>query len=242
MAEQRCCPTDVLPLKGDLNYQARGETIEIAGQQVYLSGSGDKAIIVAPDIFGWHPNVFQVCDKLAQSGFFVILPDFFRGEAFDITKLSGQNPGEEIRNWINMKGNWEIVKRDIDNVIPVIQQRGVKTLGFAGFCWGAKQAMRCAVDDRFSAVAGVHPSFVNAEDAQNAKVPVCLLPSKDEPPMDDVKAVLDTKPWADKVIWKRFDNMHHGFCAARGDWTVPEQAAAAAEALQLLVTFFTATL
>jgi dienelactone hydrolase len=41
-----------------------------------------------------------------------------------------------------------------------------------------------------------------------------------------------------KSVHRRFDDMHHGFAAARGDWNDPLQAQRAQEALNLVATFF----
>lgn len=46
------------------------------------------------------------------------------------------------------------------------------------------------------------------------------------------------KPFADRCVFKRFPDMQHGWTAARGDWAVPEQAARATEAFQILASFF----
>lgn len=42
----------------------------------------------------------------------------------------------------------------------------------------------------------------------------------------------------DKSGHHRFDDVHHGFCAARGDWTVELQAKRANEALKLVTDFY----
>jgi dienelactone hydrolase len=39
-------------------------------------------------------------------------------------------------------------------------------------------------------------------------------------------------------ITQRFDDMHHGFCAARGDWTNELQAKRASEAVGIVTDFF----
>lgn len=51
-------------------------------------------------------------------------------------------------------------------------------------------------------------------------------------------AVLAKKPFGDKCKMVVFDDMHHGFCAARGDYTNELNAKRANEAIQLTVNFF----
>jgi protein XRP2 len=57
--------------------------------------------------------------------------------------------------------------------------------------------------------------------------------------MEDAKAILDKKPFADKCFFLRFDDQEHGFMAARGDYSKPEIAAAAGKGLEILANFFT---
>lgn len=53
---------------------------------------------------------------------------------------------------------------------------------------------------------------------------------------------LASKAFADKCVYKRFEDQTHGFCAARGDWAQPDVAAAATEAIGMLSSFFAANL
>jgi hypothetical protein len=46
------------------------------------------------------------------------------------------------------------------------------------------------------------------------------------------------RPFASRCVYKRYDDQVHGFCAARGDWSQPEVAAAAGEAIGILADFF----
>ena len=50
------------------------------------------------------------------------------------------------------------------------------------------------------------------------KVPVLLMPSGEDPDHLPLKEVLDKKPFGDKCQYRRFDDMHHGFCAGRYAW------------------------
>ena len=42
-----------------------------------------------------------------------------------------------------------------------------------------------------------------------------IMPSGDDPDHLPLKEVLDKKPFGDKCQYRRFDDMHHGFCAGR---------------------------
>lgn len=69
-----------------------------------------------------------------------------------------------------------------------------------------------------------------------------IMPSGTDPDHTPVKEVLDKKLFGDKCKYRRFDDMHHGFCSARGDWSIPEQATRASEAVDTFVKFFEANL
>ncbi len=75
-----CC--SLPPVKSD--YVPVGKTEKFLDMDVYVVGPADAkvALIGIYDIFGFHKNSFQFCDLLAQgTGFKVVLPDFFRGDA-----------------------------------------------------------------------------------------------------------------------------------------------------------------
>ncbi|KAG1077444.1 hypothetical protein G6F42_024837 [Rhizopus arrhizus] len=84
----------------------------------------------------------------------------------------------------------------------------------------------------------VHPSFVDVKDAEKAGAPILALPSKDEPDMTEYMEVLSKKPFGKQCKHVRFDDMVHGFCAARGDYTDKLNAQRATEAIQLTANFF----
>ena len=84
----------------------------------------------------------------------------------------------------------------------------------------------------FSAVALVHPAFIEVSDAEKVVVPFCLIDSKDEDKetMDKFIAEVKKKPFGDKVFRKRYD-IFHGFCAGRANYGDKENAEKANEVL-----------
>lgn len=77
--------------------------------------------------------------------------------------------------------------------------------------------------------------------AADVKVPVLVIAAKGDP-CETIKEVLDTKDFGSKCDYHRFDDMTHGFCGARGDFTQPEVAQRAGEAIQLAADFLRAHL
>lgn len=88
-------------------------------------------------------------------------------------------------------------------------------------------------------MACCHPAFFGkeAEYSEAAQVPVCMLPAEGDV-IDDAKAVLEAKPFANKCVFQRFDDQVHGFLGARGDYSKPEVAAAAGKGIEILSSFF----
>ena len=74
-------------------------------------------------------------------------------------------------------------------------------------------------------------------------IDLCQCPSDGLPsspsddPMEEVQAVTETKPFATKCVYARFDDQQHGFCAARGDWSNENIASAATRAIGIMTQF-----
>eukprot|EP01012_Entosiphon_sulcatum_P019652 TRINITY_DN2455_c0_g1_i1.p1 TRINITY_DN2455_c0_g1~~TRINITY_DN2455_c0_g1_i1.p1 ORF type:complete len:246 (+),score=45.56 TRINITY_DN2455_c0_g1_i1:62-799(+) len=232
-----CCPTEIGPVTS--TYAATGATVKVGDVDVYVVGSGDRAIITVYDIFGLHPNAYQAADKLASSGFRVYLPDFFRGKPWPLEPWPPADGFGGLMEWVGQHGSYEVIRPTLAAVAGLARSEGAKHVGAVGYCWGAKPVFRFGAEaGAIDAAATSHPSFLNAEDATKILVPTCVLPSKDESPLEDVKAILDAKPHHALNVWQRFDDMHHGWVAARGDWSDPEQAKRATEALNIFAHFF----
>ena len=192
----------------------------------------------------WPPQVFQVCDRLAaEAGITVASPDVFRGQPWSKDKFPPK-PEDDIMGWITTAGSWEVANADLQATIGHLKAtRSISSFGALGFCWGGCMALRAGADAQFSAVGCVHPTFFGSDElfADQNQAPAIILPANGDP-MESVKAVFDKKPYGPKCVYRRFDDQTHGFCAARGDWTKPEVAAAASEAIGLLAAFFKANL
>jgi dienelactone hydrolase len=238
MAARTCCPTSVKPVvsgyaKKSLEY--------------YLTGFGNKkCILLTPDIFGRHPNSFQLADILASKGFLVVMPDYFKDEPWSTERFPPKEEDNADFGKFLDRIAYDKVKPDVVQAIEVAKSLGAESVGMLGLCWGGKIAMRANADGLIKASATAHPSFVDEQDAKDATVPACVLPSSDEPPMEDIKAALEAKDFAAKNVFKRYDTLRHGFMGARGfvytDYADETQAAKVNEAIDDVVTFFNNTL
>ena len=108
------------------------------------SGGPKKAIVLIYDIFGFAPpNTRHNCDTLAEAGFFVIMPDLFRGSG-------RRDPAFE-------RPTEEAVDTDLyEKVMPFLKAKGYSVVGLVGFCFGGGVAMRAATTGLFQACAGAH--------------------------------------------------------------------------------------
>ena len=85
---------NVSPIKSD--YEPVGTIEKISDLDVYVTKPKDKlkpfkkAVVVCYDIFGFHQNVKQYCDHLAEAGFLTVLPDYQRGQAWTGDRVSSE--------------------------------------------------------------------------------------------------------------------------------------------------------
>lgn len=214
--------------------------IKVATVDTYVTGSGSKAILVIYDIFGFnYKQVLQVCDRLAAAGYTVACADLFDGKPWSMADFPPSD-GSKFMEWIQSAGSYERIAPLLTQLREWLgKEKGCTTFGTVGFCWGSCISLACAGEDAYCASACCHPAFFGKETAlaEAATSPVCILPAKGDP-MEDAQAVLQGKPFADKCLFRRFDDQEHGFMAARGEWEKPEVAKAAGEGIKLLVQFF----
>ncbi|TPX70022.1 hypothetical protein SpCBS45565_g01996 [Spizellomyces sp. 'palustris'] len=223
------------------NYQPKGQVSTVGDLPTYFVGEkGKRAIILVYDIFGFHPNTHQFADELAAKGFFVAEPDFFRGNPWPLEKLPFELP--ELMAHLEQHVPESRMVADIGSVCRYLRSNGVESIGTVGFCWGAIYAVKANVEGLIDATATAHPSRMSVESVKDVKGPVALLPSKDEPDLIPLMEAMKEKPFGDKNVHVRFDDMHHGWCAARSDYSSPANAQRAREALQIMARFFDETL
>ncbi|KAK2980457.1 hypothetical protein RJ640_028865 [Escallonia rubra] len=144
-----------------------GHEEELGGLKSYISGSPDSglAVLLISDVFGYEaPNLRKLADKVAAAGFYVVVPDFLRGDP--------REPGDSERPlqvWIKEHGPDEAFEC-AKPVIEAIKSKGVTKVGAAGCCWGAKVVVELAKYSYVQAAVLLHPSFVTVDDIHGVKV------------------------------------------------------------------------
>ncbi len=92
----------------------------------------------------------------------------------------------QLAAWLQRVGDWDsIIRPDLINIVRHYRNQGVQEFAIFGMCWGGGIGTLAAIElpDYFNASAIVHPSFVTNEQAQSVRMPMYLMPSRDEPDM-----------------------------------------------------------
>ncbi|KAF6984623.1 hypothetical protein CFC21_002598 [Triticum aestivum] len=170
MARPQCCanPPTLNPAGGE------GRVVDdgFGGIAAYVAGSTESkaAVILISDIFGFEaPNLRKIADKVASSGYLVVVPDFLHGEPY-----SHENADRPFPAWIKdhaPEKEFEEAKR----IIATLKEQGASSIGAAGYCWGAKLVTELAKANEIQAAAMSHPSFVSVDDIKETKCPIAIL-------------------------------------------------------------------
>merc|ERR1712154_87017 len=103
---------------------------QVGDMKVYRTGSGPKCTIWCYDIYGFEGGrTRQLCDMLADSGYLVILPDFFRGDWRGVS-------APDLTEWLVKQSDWYgSLQADVcDTILPYARAQGAKVFGLQG--WG----------------------------------------------------------------------------------------------------------
>ncbi|KAJ1691530.1 hypothetical protein LUZ63_015685 [Rhynchospora breviuscula] len=211
MATTQCC--DNPPV---LNHASGKGTLvdNFGGLKTYIAGSFEDskpAIVLVSDVFGFDaPNLRALADKVAEAGFYVVVPDFLYGDPMPPNDFS------QFPTWIQKHGP-EKGYEDAKSVIKSLKEKGVSAIGAAGFCWGAKVVVELAKSGDIKAGVLLHPSFVTVDDIKEVKVPISVLGAEIDrtTPPEVVKQfdeILSGRPEVQSFV-KIFPGVAHG-------WTV----------------------
>ncbi|CBZ26516.1 similarity to endo-1-like protein [Leishmania mexicana MHOM/GT/2001/U1103] len=203
----RCCPTEKGPAK--CAYSPAGNDLYIVGP--YNSKAG---VVLVCDIFGLLPNSKRFADVLAEQGFLVVMPDFFGSLAWPESEWPADFQSTRWTQYVEKITQFDSFVPRMEAAIAVLRQVGCAKVGAIGMCWGATLPFMMAAQGKIDAAAAAHPSFFTADALRAAKAPVLVLPSKDEPPMEDVEAAVNSHPM-EPHVYKRFDTLQHGFFGSR---------------------------
>ncbi|KAF8765699.1 hypothetical protein HU200_008200 [Digitaria exilis] len=168
MASSQCCdnPPALNPNAGE------GKVVDgFGGLKAYLTGSDDAkaAVILISDVFGFEaPNLRKIADKVALSGYFVVLPDFLHGDPYK------HENAEFIPVWMKSHTPGKAFE-EAKPIIATLKDKGVCSVGAAGYCWGAKVAVELSKAYLIEAAVLLHPTFVTVDDMTEVRCPISVL-------------------------------------------------------------------
>ncbi|ODM97694.1 putative AIM2 family protein C30D10.14 [Orchesella cincta] len=209
----------------EANYTPRGEEYQIGNLTVYETpnGSGKRVLIHIYDILGMSTNIRQVADSIADiHGFRVVIPRIFREEYWNSENFPIADQ-EEVDAWVEQYASWNgVAKPDVQNIINHFRTtENITEFGIFGMCYGGLISTMAATEiNEVKAAGWVHPTYVTTEMANDVKVPMCLLPTLNDPDYIPFYEILKSK-FGDAVYHRRFSDMMHAFSGAGGDFSNP---------------------
>merc|ERR1712106_1136626 len=104
-----CCPAGSLLMLGEEGYQPKGKVVRVEDLDIYVVGNGEKCVTWNYDIFGFNSGrTKELADLLAESGFLVVMPDYFRGTFQDPTKPGALEFLQRTTQWTNIEQDWKL--------------------------------------------------------------------------------------------------------------------------------------
>ncbi|KAI0400929.1 hypothetical protein F4802DRAFT_464607 [Xylaria palmicola] len=218
---QACCNIPPIVSKG---YDTKGKYEELGGYKTYVTGPSDasKGVLTIYDIFGYYPQTLQGADIMATSSetkFRVFIPDWFKDDPADLEWFPPNNEEKQKKlGGFFQKNPPPGVASQIPGYVKAVSEKypEIKEWAILGFCWGGKvvSLVTASPETPFKAGIEVHPAMLDPKDAENIKVPLAVLASKDE----DAESVkkFEANLTGPKHV-ETFPDQIHGWMAARSN-------------------------
>lgn len=215
-----------------------GEVVDdFGGLKAYVAGSAESkaAVILVSDVFGFEaPKLRKIADNVALSGYLVVVPDFLHGDPFDPS-----NPNNRAM-WLQAHSPQKAFE-EAKPAIAALKEKGVATVGAAGYCWGAKVVVELAKVHEIQAAVLLHPSLLTVDDIKEVKCPISILGAeidKTSPPelLKEFEQILSANSGIDHFV-KIFPGVAHGWAVRYSDDDVAA-VRSAAEALHDMTHWF----
>ncbi|KAG9236110.1 dienelactone hydrolase family protein-like protein [Amylocarpus encephaloides] len=239
-----CCSLPPIIAK---HYPEKGKYETIGGLKTYVTGPADasKALLVIYDIFGYYPQTIQGADILAYADksnqYRVFMPDWLEGKPADISWYppDTEEKGKLLGHFFQTTGAPPKTAEKVPGMITAIEEFSppIKTWGIVGFCWGGKiiSMNTSSGSSPFKAAAECHPAMIDPSEAENIKIPLCMLASGDEPVADVEK--FEANLTGEKHV-EIFKDQIHGWMAAKADLEDGRKKSEYERGYQLLLSFF----
>ncbi|XP_010488428.1 PREDICTED: endo-1,3;1,4-beta-D-glucanase-like [Camelina sativa] len=216
-----------------------GHVEKLGNLDTYVSGSTHSklAVLLVSHVFGYEtPNLRKLADKVAEAGFYAVVPDFFHGDPYN-----PENQDRPLPIWIKDHGQ-EKGFEESKPIVEALKNKGITSIGAAGFCWGAKVAVELAKQKLVDATVLLHPSRVTVDDIKGVSIPIAVLGAEFDqvsPPelVRQFEDVLASKPEV-KIFVKIFPSVKHGW-TVRYNENDPFEVEAAEEAHKDMLSWLT---
>ncbi|KAK7363691.1 hypothetical protein VNO77_05842 [Canavalia gladiata] len=208
MSGPECCsnPPILNPNSGN------GHVEKLGGLDTYITGPSDSklAILMVSEVFGYEaPKLRKLADKVAATGYYVVVPDFLYGDPFAL-----ENATRPLPVWLK-DHDPNKASEDAQPLIEALKHKGVSAIGAASFCWGAKIVVELAKSRLIQAAVLLHPSFISLDDVKGVNIPIAILGAEIDkycPPelMKQFEQLLTAELGIDCYI-KVFPKVSHGW-------------------------------
>jgi len=228
-----------LPRLDNSAYKDQGTVSKLDDLPIYVVGEGAKCIVWNYDIFGFDSGrTRQLCDYFADQGYFVVLPDYYRGTFHDPRNPGGKEFLERESNWDKLYSDWEKVKEYADG-------QGCTKYGTIGTCWGTYPVVKLSTLEEFSAGVSMHPSHPpvmnilgeSEEDLYKEILsPQLFMPSRSDSSSVKIGGLAESILGEElKII--EFPAMDHGW-TTRGNLSIPSVDRDVHKAIEEAIKFF----
>ncbi|XP_027369011.1 endo-1,3;1,4-beta-D-glucanase-like isoform X3 [Abrus precatorius] len=149
-----------------------GHVQKLGGLDAYVTGPSHSklAILMVSDVFGYEaPILRKLADKVAATGYYVVVPDFLYGDPF-----AAEDATRPLPVWLKDHEPNKAFE-DAKPVIEALKHKGVLAIGAASFCWGAKSVVELAKSGLIQAAVLLHPSFITLDDIKGVNIPIAIL-------------------------------------------------------------------
>lgn len=185
----------------------------------YRAGPASKpkgAVVVIQEIFGVNSHIRNICDRLANEGYFAIAPAIF--DRIEPDFQSGYTPEEvAVARKFVAAPDWPAMLRDTQAAIDAAA--GVGPVGIIGFCLGGSVAYVAATKlSGLSAAVGYYGGAVARFADDKPTVPTQLhFGEKDGGiPLSDVETIKAKRPEVEVFV---YPGAQHGFgCDERASY------------------------
>ncbi|WVY94122.1 hypothetical protein V8G54_033210 [Vigna mungo] len=193
------------PPKFNSAIHVAGTLQQLGGLSSYVTGSPDSkfAIILVSDVFGYEaPNLRKLADKVAASGFLVVVPDLLYGDYADLF-----NPQFDRDSWRKAHEKDKACE-DTQPLIADLKSKG-------------GVVMKLAISSDIQAAVILHPGPISDDEINEVKIPIAILGAEIDhlfPPerLKQVEEKLSSKSEIESFV-KLFPGVTHGWTVRYND-------------------------